>query len=151
MSDDETTEGGRSLSGQTVTPTPSLLVSPSLGSLEFSPDPAEGPDPLALAFAQDVDDSHDSAVESAHLRLHRSIKALPDRFALPCWGGSLPVGWWTSDERWERETAAERCVECPVVVDCRAAGAAGKGEPAGVWGGVDRVPRPAKPGRKPKC
>lgn len=107
------------------------------------------PDVAALAFARDQAERPDSAAEQALSRLHDAIKALPDRFALPCWGGSLPVGWWTSDDRSERETAAERCGECPVVVDCRAAGDAGD-EPAGVWGGVDRVPRPRKPGRKPR-
>lgn len=113
------------------------------------PDLDVAPDVAALAFARDNAKRDVSAQELALSALHAAIKALPDRLALPCWSGSLPVGWWTSDDRFERETAAERCVSCPVVDACRAAGDAGD-EPAGVWGGVDRVPRPRKPGRKPR-
>lgn len=143
----ETTEGGPFFER------PRPVEDPARGS-SLSLAPREtfdvAPDVAALAFARDHAKRDVSAQELALSALHAAIKALPGRLALPCWAGSLPVGWWTSDDRFEREAAAELCVECPVVVDCRAAGDAGD-EPAGVWGGVDRVPRPRKPGRKPKC
>lgn len=52
---------------------------------------------------------------------------------------------WLSDDREERETAATDCAGCPLLVPCRASGA---DEPFGVWGGVDRAPRPASPVRR---
>lgn len=131
-----------------------VLTNPHRSRAAFEPlslaDSPFSPDPLALAIAQDREDLHDSVVEAAHWGLFRAMKALPSRSLVPCIGGTLPTDWWTSDDRDERDAAAERCGECPVIVACGVAGAAGKGEAAGVWGGVDRVPRPRKPGRKPR-
>lgn len=50
---------------------------------------------------------------------------------------------WISDDRAERGAAARECAGCPVIEPCAASGA---DEPFGIWGGIDRTPRP---GRRP--
>ncbi|MDO9498110.1 MAG: WhiB family transcriptional regulator [Nocardioides sp.] len=47
----------------------------------------------------------------------------------------------TSDDQEERAEAAAACGACPVVAACRRFGIDNK-EPAHVWGGIDRTPRP---------
>lgn len=51
---------------------------------------------------------------------------------------------WISEERADREQAVARCADCPVLALCRTAG---RFERFGVWGGIDRSPRPK--GRPP--
>lgn len=55
----------------------------------------------------------------------------------PCSGN----GWlWTSDDRKDRERAAQYCQGCPALVACGQEADA-RGEEHGVWGGVDREAR----------
>ena len=56
---------------------------------------------------------------------------------VPCagpWDGDSP---WLSDDPDERAWAAERCIACPAITECREAGQA---EGFGVWGAIDRTP-----------
>src|SRR5687768_4347347 len=49
--------------------------------------------------------------------------------------------WWLSDSQQEREVAARLCRGCPVLEPCREVG---QYQRFGVWGSVDRTPRPYK-------
>jgi hypothetical protein len=47
--------------------------------------------------------------------------------------------WWLSDSQQERDVAARLCRGCPVFIPCAEVG---QHQRFGVWGGVDRTPRP---------
>jgi hypothetical protein len=49
--------------------------------------------------------------------------------------------WWLSDSQQEREVAAKLCRGCPVLRECAEVG---RYERFGVFGGMDRTPRPYK-------
>ncbi len=53
-------------------------------------------------------------------------------------------GWelWTSDDPDDRAEAAEACQGCPVLEVCLEAGGR---QVDGVWGGVDKTPKPGRP------
>jgi hypothetical protein len=79
---------------------------------------------------------------------------IPDR-ALPAWRrlqDALEVtvtpcrgrGEWISQHPEDRAFAVQHCRRCPITELCRAYAEAAK-ERDGVWGGVDRTPRPGRP------
>lgn len=68
-------------------------------------------------------------------KLQDAILALP-RGSVPCLDPDPAARClWTSDEPEEAQRAAQACSRCPVRRACRLAG---RGEHAGVWGGVAR-------------
>ena len=83
----------------------------------------------------------------AHTRLNGALaNAVARGQFVPCagpWDGDSP---WLSDDPDERRWAAERCTGCPAITECREAGQA---EGFGIWGGIDRTPRP-KSKKEPK-
>lgn len=74
--------------------------------------------------------------------LTRALVDLATKGQRPRCGDPATHELWVSDQRAERETAAAWCSGCPLLDVCAAAGAA---EVFGVWGGVDRTPRPGRP------
>lgn len=91
------------------------------------------------------------ARDAARVALARALRgAVADGEGVPC----LRPGWgplFTSDDPDELAEAAEACGPCPVLAECRAAGA---NEYWGVWGGGVRMrgtrPRDPNPPRKPQ-
>lgn len=80
-------------------------------------------------------------LESTYLRLRMAQAALTT--PTPC---EADPEAFTSDDRHEREEAAEACAHCPLLAPCGAyAELADEGWH--VWAGVDRTPRP-KPRRR---
>lgn len=82
--------------------------------------------------------SRRQAAVAAHRLLGERLQELTrDDRTVPCHGSLLPI----SDDGIEREfVALAWCPSCPALDACRAAGAH---EPQGVWGAVDRTPRPS--------
>lgn len=75
----------------------------------------------------------------ARERLSAALVAMGDRDQAPaCAGGT----WWISEAAEERAAAAEACRGCPALEACARAG---RYEPWGVWGGVDRSPSLGRP------
>ena len=87
----------------------------------------------------------DAQLPKLHSPAHQALTAaLTSAVArgqfVPCagpWDGDSP---WLSDDPDERAWAAERCIACPAITECREAGQA---EGFGVWGGIDRTPPPS--------
>ncbi len=52
--------------------------------------------------------------------------------SVPCSGDEM----WTSDDALERQEAAQRCSECPLLEPCRAFAVENR-EEHGIWGGKD--------------
>ena len=83
----------------------------------------------------------------AHQALNTALATAADRNKfIPCasWGDENNP--WLSDSADDRDWAADRCRHCPVITECAAAGQL---EAWGVWGAVDRTPRP-KSKKEPK-
>ena len=82
--------------------------------------------------------SRRAAALDAHRLLGERLQELTrDGRTVACHGSLLPI----SEDADEREfVALAWCPSCPALDVCRAAGAH---EPQGVWGAVDRTPRPS--------
>jgi hypothetical protein len=77
----------------------------------------------------------------AHDRLTRALVTLASR-GLRTHCSQLEIhSRWLSDSQQEREVAAKLCRSCPVLRECAEVG---RYERFGVFGGVDRTPRPYK-------
>lgn len=91
------------------------------------------------------------ATARARGALARALRGALDRGeGVPCLHPTRGAAW-TSDDPDELSEAAEACRPCPVLAECRAAGA---NEHWGVWGGGVRMrgtrPRDPNPPRKPQ-
>jgi hypothetical protein len=75
----------------------------------------------------------------AHDRLTRALLDLTHRGMRPRCGDPEAHDWWLSESQQEREVAARWCRSCPILTPC---GDVGQSQRFGVFGGVDRTPRP---------
>ena len=80
-------------------------------------------------------------VREAHDRLTRALVAIAARGLRTHCSDVELHSYWLSDDQQEREVAARLCRGCPVLSPC---GDVGQYEHFGVFGGVDRSPRPYK-------
>ncbi|HEX8509731.1 MAG TPA: WhiB family transcriptional regulator [Propionibacteriaceae bacterium] len=87
--------------------------------------------------------AHALVAAEAQEALTLALVTMASRGQRPRCGDPVTGEMWLSDISEERSTAAGWCAGCPVLVECGQAAAA-TGEAFGVWGGVDRTPKPQR-------